>query len=86
MRPRARGKFALGRPNYHGGTMSYCRTTEQRERQSQLIHRWKPWEKSTGPRTAEGRQRAAMRGFKGGLRPTLRLLRWALREQAKALR
>ena len=66
--------------------MSYCRTTEQRARQSQLIHRWKPWEKSTGPRTVEGKQRAAMRGFKGGLRPTLRLLRWALREQSKALR
>ena len=35
-------------------------TKEQRERQARLIHEWQPWKKSTGPRTAEGKQRSAL--------------------------
>ncbi|MEA5464626.1 hypothetical protein [Leptothoe sp. PORK10 BA2] len=34
-------------------------TKEQRERQARLIQDWKPWKKSTGPRTEEGKQRSA---------------------------
>jgi hypothetical protein len=39
-----------------------------------LIQRWKPWEISTGPRTAEGKATSARNGYKGGERDTLRLL------------
>ena len=35
-------------------------TKEQRERQARLIQEWQPWKKSTGPRTAEGKQRSAL--------------------------
>ncbi len=30
-------------------------TPERRARQAEAIRRWKPWEKSTGPRTPEGK-------------------------------
>ncbi len=52
--------------------MSYVRTSEHRALRAHLIHRWKPWLHSTGPRTVEGKRRAAMRGDKGGVRPLLR--------------
>ena len=65
--------------------MSYFRTPEHRRRQSEAIQRWKPWERSTGPRTPEGKARSAMRGYKGGLRPAMRELSAALCEQARGL-
>jgi hypothetical protein len=52
---------------------------------AQLIQRWKPWEKSTGPKSDEGKAESAMRGYKGDLRGMLRGLRAILREQAEAL-
>jgi hypothetical protein len=33
-------------------------TAERRTRQGAAIHRWKPWERSTGPKTTEGKARA----------------------------
>ena len=66
--------------------MSYYRTPEHRALQAELIRRWKPWEKSTGPKSAEGKARSAMRGFKGAARETLRELARMLREQAEALK
>lgn len=30
-------------------------TDAAREKQRQLIHQWKPWERSTGPRTPKGK-------------------------------
>ena len=59
--------------------MSYLRTPEHRARQSEAIRRWKPWERSTGPKTGAGKRRAAMRGYKGGVRPKLREIAKALR-------
>ena len=41
-------------------------TPERRARQAALIRTWKPWEKSTGPRSDEGKARTANNGFKGG--------------------
>lgn len=58
----------------------------RRARQAKLIKRWKPWEKSTGPKSEEGKRRSAMRGFKGGTREMLRELARLLREQAEALK
>lgn len=66
--------------------MSYYRTPEHRALRAELIRRWKPWEKSTGPKMAEGKARSAMRGFKGGTRQMLRALARALREQDEALK
>jgi hypothetical protein len=66
--------------------MGYYRTPEHRAMRAELIRRWKPWEKSTGPKSPEGKARSARRGFKGGQRVLLRQLARLLREQAQALR
>ena len=54
-------------------------TPERRARQAALIHKWRPWEKSTGPRTAKGKAHTARNGDKGGAwkveRDRLRALR-----------
>jgi len=47
-----------------------------------MISKWRPWEKSSGPKTQEGKHRAAIRGFKGAVRPTAK----ALRAQEMALK
>ena len=60
--------------------MSYVRTSEHRALRAELIRRWKPWEKSTGPRTPEGKAKSAMRGYKGGQRQQLQELKRLLRE------
>ena len=54
--------------------MSYFRTAEHRKLRAELIHRWQPWMQSTGPKSADGKARSAMRGFKGGQRTKLREL------------
>ncbi len=41
-------------------------TQERRLRQSQLIRKWKPWEKSTGAKTAEGKAISRMNSYKHG--------------------
>ena len=65
-------------------------TPERRARQAALIRTWRPWEKSTGPRSDEGKARTSRNGFKGGHRATLRelarMLNKALREHRDALR
>ena len=35
-------------------------TPERRARQAELIRTWKPWTRSTGPRTAEGMATSSM--------------------------
>ena len=49
-----------------------------------MIQSWQPWNKSTGPRTAQGRAKAAQNAFKGGIRPQLRLIARVLRKQRKS--
>ena len=34
-------------------------TKEQREKQRQLIQKWQPWEKSTGPKTSQGKNKSS---------------------------
>ena len=55
-------------------------TSKRRERQAELIHRWKPWQQSTGPKTSEGKARAARNADKGGTRLMLRVLARVLRK------
>ena len=38
----------------------------EREHQAQIIRRVKPWEKSTGPRTIEGKKKSKMNAYVDG--------------------
>ena len=64
-------------------------TPERRARQAALIRTLRPWEYSTGPRTAQGKARTARNGDKGGAwrveRDMLRALSRALKAQRQAL-
>lgn len=66
--------------------MSYFRTPEHRARQAELIRTWCPWQKSTGPRTAEGKAITSRNGFKGAYRPRLRALARELAEELREQR
>ena len=65
--------------------MSYQRTEKHRHLRARLIHRWRPWEDSTGPRTAKGKAISSRNAWKGAVRPRMRRLARALSEQAEAL-
>ena len=65
--------------------MSYVRTKEHRARQAEMIHQWKPWLKSTGAKTEEGKRKSAMNAYKGGIRPKQREINKQLNEQMKAM-
>ena len=56
-------------------------TLERRARQAKLIRRWRPWERSTGPRSAEGKARVSQSSYKGARRVVLRTLAKILRHQ-----
>jgi hypothetical protein len=60
-------------------------TEARRRRQAALIRAWRPWTRSTGPRTAEGKAKVARNGYKGGMRQWIRELARVLRSQAKGL-
>lgn len=49
-------------------------TPERRARQAEAIRRWKPWEKSTGPKTAEGKARVSRNAYKGAHREHLKMI------------
>lgn len=55
-------------------------TPERRARQAALIKQWRPWEKSTGPKTEEGKVLSALNAYKGGHREELRELALLLKE------
>ena len=50
-------------------------TAERRKAQSQAIQRWKPWQQSTGAKTAQGKAKVAQNAFKGGWAAQLKVLR-----------
>ena len=54
--------------------MSNGWTLERRARQSALIQQWRPWDKSTGPKSAEGKAAVSVNAYKGGTRLLLRQL------------
>ena len=58
-------------------------TPERRKRQSEAIRRWKPWQKSTGPKSPEGKAAVSGNAFTGG---ELAKLRWAIKELNQAMR
>ena len=60
-------------------------TPERRQRQAEAIKQWKPWERSTGPRTPQGKDAASCNAWKGGQRQTFRNLSKALRDQSEWL-
>jgi hypothetical protein len=60
-------------------------TQERRARQAELIKTWRPWERSTGPKTATGKAIVARNAWKGGSRPMLRALAQALVAQREVL-
>ena len=68
-----------------GIIMSNGWSLERKQRQAELIKSWRPWEKSTGPRTEKGKQASAQRGHKGGERKLLRALAQVLRKQKRVL-
>ena len=60
--------------------MANAWTTERRARQAELIQRWRPWERSTGPRSVEGKTRVSRNAYRGGSREKLRRLMKLLRQ------
>ena len=54
-------------------------TPERRAKQQILIRTWRPWEKSTGPKTSIGKALSAARSYKGGYWKVLRTLNKALK-------
>ena len=61
--------------------MGYCRTDAHRKRRRAMTGRWKPWEKSTGPKSLAGNAMSARNADKGATRAMLRELRRALRDR-----
>ena len=60
--------------------MANAWTPERRARQAELIRRWRPWERSTGPRSEEGKARVSQNANRGGSREKLRRLMKLLRQ------
>jgi hypothetical protein len=60
-------------------------TLERRKKQADSIQRWKPWERSAGPKSDQGKSNCARNAYKGGIRPKLRRLARAMREQQRQL-
>lgn len=60
-------------------------TLERRQRQAELIKKWKPWEGSTGPRSKNGKARVSLNPYKGGHRKLQRQLARMLRGQREEL-
>ena len=59
-------------------------TPEQRQQQAERIRAWSPWERSTGPRSTEGKAKASRNAWKGGARALFRELAQLLRDGSGA--
>ena len=56
-------------------------TLERRARQAERIRNWRPWERSSGPKSEAGKAVVASNAWKGGTREVLRELSRALSEK-----
>jgi len=65
-------------------------TPEQRQRQRELIQRWKPWEKSTGAKTPEGKKKSSQNAYKTGksleFREFIKFINRLLKDQKDLIR
>lgn len=61
-------------------------TLERRQRQAELVKQWRPWDKSTGPKTLEGKERVSRNAWKGGHRQKLRELSKELNSELAEMR
>ena len=60
---------------------------ERRARQAVAIRRWKPWEKSTGPKTEKGKEAVRYNAVTHGARTAeLEAVRYVLRVQRRNLK
>jgi len=84
--PLPRGKLITSQANYWRVNMRKGWTPERRARQAVLIQNWRPWEKSTGQKTPEGKEAVSRNTDQGQIRPLLRWMRRTLREQEKVRR
>ena len=65
--------------------MSYQRTARHRSLLAEQCRNRRPWEKSTGPKSDEGKSRVSRNAYKGGVRQQLRELASLLRAHSKGL-
>ena len=57
-------------------------TPERKAAMSKKIQEWKPWEKSTGAKTPEGKAKIAQNAFKGGEWRKQKFKAWMKRNQS----
>ena len=64
-------------------------THEERQRQRDLIQRWKPWMRSTGAKTPEGKKRSSQNAYKTGdsleMRELIKAMNRMLKQQRDLL-
>lgn len=62
-------------------------TLERRKKQSELIKNWQPWQKSTGAKTVEGKNKVSQNALKHSMRSSYaRELQSALAAQNRQLK
>ena len=61
-------------------------TPERRARQAELIRSWRPWAKSTGPKSMEGKERVSRNAWTGGHRAQLQELTKMVNAEVRASR
>jgi hypothetical protein len=61
-------------------------TTERRAKQSQAIRQWKPWAKSTGAKSPEGKAVVSRNAFKGGHRSYMRQISSGLKMEFNCIK
>ena len=83
---RAREILEVSQTNYWRQIMVNGWTLERRQRQAELIRNWRPWAKSTGPRSLEGKERVSRNAWKGGHRAELRELSKMVNEHVRISR
>ena len=65
-------------------------TSEQRQRKRELIQLWKPWKKSTGAKTPEGKRKLSQNLFKTGksleIREMIKQFNKLLKDQKESIK